>query len=334
MADLSTSYMGLDLKTPLIVGSSGLTDQPEKIEKLEQYGAGAVVLKSIFEEEIMLEYESILAEEAPGRYKDDYLDYFDYKIKQVNVDNYLKLIANAKKKASIPVIGSINCATSHEWIYFAKKVEDAGADALELNLFILPSNLTRSADEVARIYLEIIQQVRNEVKLPIALKMSPYFANLAAFLEELSRTRISALVLFNRTYSPDIDLDKMEITGTNVLSTPKELSHSLRWIAIMANRVHCDLAASTGVHDGNGVIKQLLAGANAVQVVSALYEKGPQYLEEMITGLKNWMDEKGYDKIDDFRGMLSQERAADPSLYERVQFMKYFSDRDKYKEKV
>jgi dihydroorotate dehydrogenase (fumarate) len=282
----------------------------------------------------MFEYEQMIADEAPGRYKDDYLDYFDYKIKEANVEDYLNLISESKKKVGIPVIGSINCASSHEWTYFAKKIEDAGADGLELNVFILPSHLTRSSDEVERSYLEIIQHVRNEVKIPVAVKMSPYFANLAAFLEELSRTRVSALVLFNRTYSPDIDIDKLEITGTNVLSTPKELPHSLRWIAIMANRVHCDLAASTGVHDGEAVIKQLLAGANAVQIVSALYEKGPEYLKEIVSSVQKWMENKGYNKIDDFRGLLSQEKAADPSLYERVQFMKYFSDRDKYTEKT
>ncbi|MCK9398876.1 MAG: dihydroorotate dehydrogenase-like protein [Bacteroidales bacterium] len=331
MPDLTTTYLGLKLPSPIIVGSSGLTDKPEKIALLEKYGAGAVVLKSIFEEEILMEYEHVLSEEAPSRYKDDYLDYFDYRIKQTNIDNYLNLIIQARKTVKIPVIASINCSTSHEWTYFAKKIQEAGADALELNIFILPSVLARSAENIEQTYLEIIQSVRNEIKIPLAVKMSYYFSNLAGMIAELSHCNIAGLVLFNRSYSPDIDIDKLEITSANVFSSPRDLPVSLRWIAIMSNRVKCDLAASTGVHDGKAVVKQILAGANAVQVVSALYEKGPEYLETMVKELSDWMKSKKYGKIDEFRGLLSQERQVNPALFERVQFMKYFSDRDKIK---
>lgn len=327
--DLSTTYLGLKLKSPIIVGSSGLTDKPEKIAQLEKFGAGAVVLKSIFEEEITMEYEHMLKDEEPQRYKDDYLDYFDYRIKEVNVDNYLDLIINARKQARIPIIASINCKTSQEWTYFAKKIEEAGADALELNIFILPSVMVQSAENIESTYINIIQSVRNQVKLPITVKMSYYFSNLAGMISQLSRLNIAGLVLFNRSYSPDIDIERMEIISSNVLSSPRDLSISLRWIAIMANRVKCDLAASTGVHDGQAVIKQLLAGATAVQVVSALYDNGMEYLEKMLDELKEWMVYKNYDRIDKFRGLLSQEKQVDPALFERVQFMKYFSDRDK-----
>ena len=329
MPDISTTYIGLKLKSPIIVGSSGLTDKPEKIALLEKYGAGAVVLKSIFEEEILMEYESVLSEEAPGRYKDDYLDYFDYRIKQANIENYLELIIQTRKAVKIPVIASINCSTTHEWTYFAKKIQEAGADALELNIFILPSVLASSAENIEQSYLEIIRTVRNEIKIPLSVKMGYYFSNLAGMIAELSHCNIAGLVLFNRSYSPDIDIDKLEVTSTNVLSTPRDLPVSLRWIAIMANRVKCDLAASTGVHDGKAVIKQLLAGANAVQVVSALYENGPEFLEIMLKELSDWMTTKSYGRIDDFRGLLSQDRQVNPALFERVQFMKYFSDRDK-----
>lgn len=331
MPDLTTTYLGLKLQSPIIVGSSGLTDKPEKIALLEKYGAGAVVLKSIFEEEILMEYDQILSDEAPGRYKDDYLDYFDYRIKETNLDNYLNLIIQARKTVKIPVIASINCSTTHEWTYFAKKIQEAGADALELNIFILPSVLARSAENIEQTYLEIIQSVRNEIKIPLAVKMSYYFSNLAGMIAELSHCNIAGLVLFNRSYSPDIDIDKLEITSANVFSSPRDLPVSLRWIAIMSNRVKCDLAASTGVHDGKAVVKQILAGANAVQVVSALYEKGPEYLEIMVKELSDWMLSKNYRKIDEFRGLLSQERQVNPALFERVQFMKYFSDRDKIK---
>jgi dihydroorotate dehydrogenase (fumarate) len=332
MPDLTTTYLGLKLPSPIIVGSSGLTDKPEKIAKLESHGAGGVVLKSIFEEEILMEYEHILGEEAPGRYKDDYLDYFDFRIKQVNLEKYLDLIVETKKMVKIPVIASINCSTSHEWPYFAKKIQEAGADALELNIFILPSNLDRSAENIEHSYLEIIRSVRNEIKIPLSVKMSYYFSNLAGMITELSHCNIAGLVLFNRSYSPDIDIEKMEITSSGVFSAPGDLPISLRWIAIMANRVKCDLAASTGVHDGKAVIKQLLAGANAVQVVSAIYVHGPEYLVTMTKEIKDWMAEKKYQKIEDFRGLLSQERQVNPALFERVQFMKYFSDREKVKE--
>lgn len=328
--DLSTKYLGLELRNPVIVGSSGLTDSVKKIAELEKFGAGAVVIKSIFEEEITLEYEKVLAEEAPSRYKDDYLDYFDYKIKEDNIKNYVKLISDAKKKVNIPVIASINCTSSHEWTYFASKIEEAGADALELNMFILPSTLDKSIDDIDHIYLEIINNVKNTIKIPLSIKISYYFSNLGRAIKVLSKTGVDGIVLFNRFYSPDIDLDKLELISTNVFSTPQELSTSLRWIGIMANRVKCDLAASTGIHDGKAVIKQLLAGANAVQMVSALYQKGPEFLSQVIEEIESWMKDKGYESISDFRGMLSQEKYVNPTLYERVQFMKYFSDREKY----
>jgi dihydroorotate dehydrogenase (fumarate) len=328
--DLSTKYLGLELKNPVIVGSSGLTDSAKKIEELEKFGAGAVVLKSIFEEEITMEYEKVLAEEAPSRFKDDYLDYFDYKIKEQNITNYIKLISEAKQKVKIPVIASINCNSSHEWTYFAKKIEEAGADALELNIFIMPSTLDKSIEDIDHVYLEIINDVKNIVTIPLSIKISYYFSNLGRAVKVLSKTGVKGIVLFNRFYSPDIDLDKMEITSTNVFSTPQELSTSLRWIGIMANRVKCDLAASTGVHDGKAVVKQILAGADAVQMVSALYQNGPEYLKTVIKEIEDWMSEKGFESIADFKGKLSQEKYVEPTLYERVQFMKYFSDRDKY----
>lgn len=329
MVDLTTKYLGLTLKNPIIVGSSGLTDSPDKIKKLEENGAGAVVLKSIFEEEITLEYEKIVAEEASNRYKDEFLDYLDYRIKDENINKYVELIANAKKAVDIPIIASVNCSSKHEWTNFAKALEDAGADALEVNLFFLPSNFSRTAAEVENLYVEIIEKLKEKVKIPIVLKISYYFTTLALTMQNLSTSGISGLVLFNRFYSPDIDIDKMEVTATNVLSQPDELPMSLRWISIMANRVKCDLAASTGIHDGEAVVKQLLAGANVVQVVSAIYNHGPEKIQNMLKDVKKWMINHDFKTIDEFRGKLSQVNSGNPSIYERVQFMKYFSDRDK-----
>ena len=328
--DLSVSYMGLSLPGPVIVGSSGLTAEAGKIAELAKHGAGAVVLKSIFEEEIMLEYEKLLAEEAPSAYRDDYLDYFDYRIREENLEKYVKLVADAKKAVDIPVIASINCQNAHEWTYFAGKIEKAGADAIELNIAILPTSLDMTTEAIEQRYLEIINAVKNEVRIPLSIKIGWYFSNPGRAISTLSATGIKGMVLFNRFYSPDIDPDKMEVVPASVFSSPLEQSIPLRWIGIMSKRVKCDLAASTGVHDGTGVIKQLLAGASAVQVVSALYRHGPSYLQNINEEIREWMEGKGYESIDQFRGLLSQERYVNPALYERVQFMKYFSDREKY----
>lgn len=329
MIDLKTNYLGLSLKNPIIVGSSGLSDSPEKIKKLADNGAAAVVLKSIFEEEITHEYEKIIAEEASSRYKDEFLDYLDYRIRDDNLNKYISLIGEAKKVVDIPVIASVNCTSKHEWTNFARKIEEAGADALEVNLFVLPTNLNKTPEENEKLYFDIIEKLKEQISIPLSLKISYYFSNLALMISKLSNSGIQGLVLFNRFYSPDIDIDQMEISATNVLSNPDELTISLRWIAIMASRVGCDLAASTGIHDGEAVIKQILAGANAVQVVSTIYNNGPEKIQNILKDMKKWMLSKNYEKIEDFRGLMSQSSSGNPSVYERVQFMRYFSDRDK-----
>ncbi len=327
MADLSTDYLGITLRNPVVIGSSGLTSSVENIKKLEQSGAGAVVLKSIFEEEIAFEYDDMLKEAAEGGYNLDQFDYYDYQIKGDKIDNYIKLIEESKKNVSIPVIPSINCIYSYEWTFFAKQLQEVGADALELNMFFLPSDFDRTSEEKERAYFEIIEKIQKTVSIPIALKISYYFSNLGQMIQKLSNTGISGLVLFNRFYSPDFNIDNFEVTSTNVLSSPSELPLSLRWIAIMAERANCDLAASTGVHDGTGVIKQILAGANAVQVVSAIYKNGMGYIQEMLKTVEEWMEKNGYNSLSEFRGKMSQAKSINPAAYERVQFMKYFGDK-------
>jgi dihydroorotate dehydrogenase (fumarate) len=327
MADLSTDYLGITLRNPVVIGSSGLTSSVENIKKLEQSGAGAVVLKSIFEEEIAFEYDDMLKEAAEGGYNLDQFDYYDFQIKGDKIDNYIKLIEESKKNVSIPVIPSINCIYSYEWTFFAKQLQEVGADALELNMFFLPSDFDRTSEEKERAYFEIIEKIQKTVSIPIALKISYYFSNLGQMIQKLSNTGISGLVLFNRFYSPDFNIDNFEVTSTNVLSSPSELPLSLRWIAIMAERANCDLAASTGVHDGTGVIKQILAGANAVQVVSAIYKNGMGYIQEMLKTVEEWMEKNGYNSLSEFRGKMSQAKSINPAAYERVQFMKYFGDK-------
>lgn len=324
MVDLSTSYLGLELKNPIIAGSSGLTGSVKSVVELAQNGAAAVVLKSLFEEEIALEYEDILKEAAADGVNLEQFDYYDFQLKGDKLDEYTTLIEESKKNISIPVIASINCVYSHEWTFFAKMLEKAGADALELNMFFLPSEFGRSTAEKEKAYFQIIEKIKAEVSIPVALKISYYFSNLGPMIQKLSNTGIAGLVLFNRFFSPDFDIDKFEVISSNVFSTPSDLAISLRWIAIMAERVNCDLAASTGVHDGSALIKQILAGASAVQVVSALYKHGKGHLQQMLATLQEWMEKKGFGCLADFRGKMSQARSSNPAAYERVQFMKYF----------
>lgn len=328
MADISTKYLGLTLRNPVIVGSSGLTDSVAGVKDLEDNGAGAVVLRSIFEEEIAFAFEDILKQAAAGSYSPEYLeyfDYYDYQVREEHLNEYIKLVEESKKSVSIPVMASVNCTYSHEWAFFARELESAGADALELNMFFLPSDFTRSSEETEQAYFDIIERVKSVVSIPIALKISHYFSNLGPMIQRLSNTGIAGLVLFNRFWSPDFDIDNLEVVPTNVLSTPAEIAISLRWIAIMADRVDCDLAACTGVHDGKAVIKQILAGADAVQVVSALYRNGNGYIQEMLNELTDWMTTNGYYGLDQFRGKMSQAKSSNPAAYERVQFMKQFA---------
>jgi dihydroorotate dehydrogenase (fumarate) len=327
--DLSTTYLGPKLKNPLIAGSSGLTNKLEDLKRIEAQGAAAVVLKSIFEEEIVMELEETFSQmTSQGFIYPETMDYFDYEAIEDTLSSYLKLVSDAKKELSIPVIGSINCVTAQKWTSFAKDIQDAGADAIELNAFILPSDFTRSNEDFEKVYFDIVKEVKKQVSIPVALKVGYFFSNLGPFLQKLSESGMDGLVLFNRFYNPDFDIDKMQITASNVLSSPEEVSTSLRWIAILSERSGCNLCASTGIHDGNAIVKQLLAGANAVQVASALYKHGFDHIPLMLNQLEDWMEAHDYQDIAAFRGKMAQSRSKNPAAYERVQFMKYFRDRE------
>ncbi|MCW8801139.1 MAG: dihydroorotate dehydrogenase-like protein [Desulfobacter sp.] len=323
--DLSTTYLGLPLKNPVIVGSSGLTDSPEKIKEWEKNGAAAVVLKSLFEEEIIFEYEEVLKEVKNTGYNMEQFDYYDFVLKKKKLDAYLALIEDAKKAVSIPVIASVNCVYSHEWTAFADKIQDAGADAIELNMFFLPSDMNRTSQEMEERYLKVINALTARVSIPVSVKISYHFSSLGQMIKAISDTGVSGMVLFNRFFNPDIDIERLEIKPSFVFSAPSDIAMPLRWIALMYHRVNCDLAASTGVHDGDAVIKQILAGARAVQVVSALYKNRTGTIPAMLDRLTGWMGDKGYGSLSDFRGKLSHVKAEDPAVLERVQFMKYYA---------
>jgi dihydroorotate dehydrogenase (fumarate) len=325
MPDLATTWMGLRLKNPLIAGSSGLTGSAERLRALEKGGVGAVVLKSIFEEEIAAEYDDAVSQAARKGMSLESYDYYDYEVRGERVSEYVKLIQEAKKAVSIPVIASVNCTYSHEWASFSRDIEAAGADGLELNMFFLPSDVSRSAEERERDYLAIVERVRAQVKIPVALKIGSSFSNLAQMAVRLSQTGVAGLVLFNRFYSIDFDIEKMTVTGAGTLSSPAEIAGPLRWIALLSRRVKCDLASSTGVHDGAGLIKMILAGAKAVQAASCFYKNGTGSAAVMLKDLSAWMDRHGFKALEDFRGRLSQAESVDPGVYERVHYMKHYS---------
>ncbi len=326
--DISTQFAGLELKSPIIVGSSGLTGSTKHFKEMEQNGAGAIVLKSIFEEEIVFEYNNIMDEAQKYGYDNENLDYFDLKIKQDNINKYVELIKSAKKAVSIPIIASINCVSTHEWTYFTKKIEQAGADALELNIFLLPSDTEKSPQEIENSYFKIIEEVKKEVKIPLIIKMSSFFTNLGAMIKNVSGSGIDGLVLFNRYYSPDIDIKTKKITASDIFSKPTDISLPLRWVAITSSKIGSSLAASTGVHNSDGLIKMILAGADAVEIVSTLYKNGISQIKKMKDELIKYLNDQELESIKQIKGTASQMKVSNPARFERVQFMKYFSDNE------
>jgi dihydroorotate dehydrogenase (fumarate) len=328
MIDLSTKYMGFNLKNPIIAGSSGLCKSPEKVKEFELKGAAAVVLRSIFEEQIMADTNKVYTYPESYNAYPEAMDYIQNFTESNSVEEYMKLIRDCKKEVSIPVFASINCVSMNEWIHIAKDIEKAGADALELNIFIMPSDINMSGSACEQVYFDIIEKIKKTVSIPVALKIGYYFSGLVHTIQKLSWTGVDALVLFNRFYAPDINIDTFKLHPANVYSTPAEISTSLRWIAMISDRVQCDISASTGIHDSTGVIKQLLVGATTTQLCSTIYINGSDRITEIIEGLTKWMESKKYKSIDDFRGKLSLDKAENPVMYHRAQYMKHLSGND------
>jgi len=322
MTDLSTTFAGLSMKSPIIVSSSGLTSSVDRIKKVAAAGAGAVVLKSLFEEQINHEIVD-LAEGSNYPEADDYIRTY---ARENSLDQYLSLIRSAKEAVDIPIMASINCVSASEWIDFAGRIQEAGADALELNIYFLPIEKDKNPSEYEKGYLQLVSEVKKRTSLPLIVKLGSGFSNITWMVNQIYMRGAAAVVLFNRFYAPDIDTDEMTFGSAEVLSTPAELRNTLRWIGIVSSQVdQIDLAASTGVHSGMAVVKQILAGATAVQVCSVLYRNGLDYVKDMITEMKKWMEKNQYKSPADFRGKMNYGSLDDPSVYERAQFMKYFS---------
>ncbi len=326
MADLTTKYLDFELKNPIIVGSCSLTASVEDIVQLEQNGAAAIVLKSIFEEEILLkaDHDLKIAKKSNFIYSElsETLDYIDIHTKVKRLGEYLKMIQDVKKKILIPVIASINCITNLEWAFFAAKIQDAGADAIELNISLNPMDTGKRDYE--KLIQNIVTKVLKSVSIPVSVKLSDCFTNLSHTILEISKTGIKGIVMFNRFYTPDIDIYNLNIVSGRMHSCETEYVKPLRWIALLSDKIDCSIAASTGIHDANTVVKQILAGADAVQVVSALYLNGKGYINQLLTGIEKWMLDKGYFSVQQFKGLASYKKTTNPAAYERIQFMKYF----------
>jgi dihydroorotate dehydrogenase (fumarate) len=320
MAELVTEYMGLALPSPLVLASSALSNRIENLQMAEGHGAGAVVLRSLFEEQV---------EAARTPLEDNLLRFAEsnpeartyFPPQRVGSHEYLSLVERAKRVLEIPVIASLNCVAPGSWTEYARDIEQAGADAIEVNVYSVAADPDVTAAEVEERYLAAVAGVREAVHVPVAVKLSPYFSSLANFATRLDALGVNGLVLFNRFLQPDISLDRMAAQSSMTLSAQCEALLPLRWIGILHGRVRAHLAASTGVYDHLGALKQILAGAQVVQLASALVKNGIPHLGKVLAGMEDWLDRRGLTSVDEIRGTLSQKQVHDPAAFERAQYV-------------
>jgi len=323
MTNIATTYMGMELKNPIIIASSGLSNSIEKIKNLEDAGAGAVVLKSIFEEQINHEVSQLINRNSQHQFPEEEDFIWNY-ARNNSITRHLNLLSEAKKETEIPIIASINCMSASEWTVFAKDFENAGADALELNLFSVPIHPKKTSYEIEQHYLKIVSEVKKNVSIPVAVKIGSYFTNLVSMADLLATNGADSLVLFNRFYEPDINLQKLELVTSDIFSSPSDHQNALRWTGLLSAQLpNLEIAAGIGIHDGDAMIKQLLAGAQVVQICSTVYINGNKAITDMMSDLQEFMRKWKFQKIEDFRGRLSYGNIPDPGLYERAQFMRY-----------
>ena len=322
--DLTTTYMGLTLKHPIIASASPLSESVDGIRLLEDAGVAAVVMFSLFEEQIHYEDEAFNHFlEAGSLSFAESLSYFPaVKSHPAGPDNYLELIRMASQVIDIPLIASLNCATESGWIEYAKQMEQAGAKGLELNIYAIEPNLEVTGEEIERRHLAILQQVKSAVKIPVALKLSPFFSSIGHMAKQLDGAGADALVLFNRFYQPDIDIEKLEVNPVLHLSTADEIRLPLLWIALLYGQIRASIGATRGVETADEVVKYLLVGADAVMTASALLRHGPAYLDDLLSGLQNWMESREFESIDELRGVMSHRRVSNPQAFERANYIK------------
>lgn len=321
MTDLSTTYMGLKLRNPILVASSSLTNTVENIRKCEKAGAGAIVLKSLFEEQIQAEGRN-LAEGSHPSWHPEAFDYLQKTAMEMSESDYLRLVKGAREAVSIPVIASLNCISSEGWLDYAEKIQTSGADALEVNIAMMPSDPKRTAAEIEDLHYRLIERLRKQIRIPIAVKLGPFFTSMPRIAAECLYRGANALVLFNRFYLFDIDLERMKTVPGSRFSGADEYHQSLRWTALLAGRYKIDLSASTGIHDAATVLKFILAGATTVQLCSVLYRNGLDLITTILKDMTTWMESHSIEALPEIRGKLSQMQSNDPELYERLQYIK------------
>ncbi|MBA3915289.1 MAG: dihydroorotate dehydrogenase-like protein [Acidobacteriales bacterium] len=322
--DLTTEYMGLRLPTPLVASASPLSQELEGIRRLEDAGASAVVLYSLFEEQ--LQQESLELEDRLCVGTESYAESLTYFPQpgefHLGPEGYLEHIRKAKEAVATPIIASLNGTNAGTWIDYARQIEQAGADALECNIYSIPTDMEVSSAEIEQEYVDIVSAVRSAISIPVAVKLSPFFTNFASMAKRLSHAGANGLVLFNRFYQPDIDLEELEIRPHVLLSTPQALRLPLTWIGILFGRLDCSLAATSGVHGPQDVIKLLMVGADVTMLCSTLLRNGISHLRYIEQGVREWMDKHEYDSVEQLKGSMSQLRCPDPSAFERAQYMR------------
>ncbi|MBI5302131.1 MAG: dihydroorotate dehydrogenase-like protein [Chloroflexi bacterium] len=330
MPDLSTTYLGLKLKNPIVPSSSPLMQKLDHIKRMEDAGAAAVVLHSLFEEQIIREADMLDHALDQGAHSfAEALTYFpDLGTYNLGPEGYLAHIAKVKAAVKIPVIASLNGVSTGGWIGYAKKIEQAGADALELNTYFIAADVEQTGTQVEEMYLDLLRDIKSRVRIPVAVKLSPYFTAFANFAQRLDQAGANALVLFNRFYQPDFDLENLEVMPNVVLSTPYELRKRLRWVAILYKRIKGDMAITGGIHSGEDVVKAMMAGANVAMTTSALLEHGVGRIHQMVDEMTRWMDEHEYASVQQMRGSMSQQAVAYPLAFERANYMKVLRSYD------
>jgi dihydroorotate dehydrogenase (fumarate) len=321
MAELQTAYMGIPLRTPIIVAASTISSYVDRVKMAEQAGAGALVIRSLFEEQI--QFDRLRMEEALAVGEHSYAEATSYfpKLEHGGASEHLMWIEKTRKAVGMPLIASLNAVSPGGWTQYARQLAGTGVDGIELNVYTVAADARRSGAEIEQELLQTVESVRAETSLPLAVKLSPFYTSIAHVAAELDRRGVNALVIFNRFLQPDIDPEGESLHSEMVFSTPAELRLPLRWAALLHGRIRADLAVTSGVHSGRDAAKALLAGATVVQVASALLQNGIPYLSTMLRELEGWMGEHGYARLEDFRGKLSQKRADDPFLFERAQYV-------------
>ncbi|HOD43757.1 MAG TPA: dihydroorotate dehydrogenase-like protein [Anaerolineaceae bacterium] len=331
MIDLSTQYLGLKLKNPLVASASPLSKKVDTVKKLEDAGIGAVVMYSLFEEQIIHESHALDYFLSHGTESfSEALTYFpDMEHYNVGPDGYLDMIRKLKESVQVPVIASLNGISTGGWVDYAGKMEQAGADALELNIYFLPTDLELEGIALEDAYVELVRSVRAQVKIPLAVKLSPYFTALPNFARKLVGAGANGLVLFNRFYQPDLDIETLEVVPDLVLSTSDELRLPLRWTAILYGRLQADLALTTGVHSVEDVVKATMAGARVSMMASELLSRGIGRVSEILADLEKWLETYEYHSIQQMLGSMSQQAVADPAAFERANYMKVLQSFDR-----